>query len=152
MKKRLIIIVGLLLVLTVTGFSGCARKKEAAVKQTLEVVRGDLVVTVNADGSLDMPHESKLRFGTPGTVKGIYVKEGDRVREGALLAKLDDTTQKLAVQQAQYNVELAMNELVEKIHPALMGYPKTYPDPAALQRLEQARDELIKAKRLLEQQ
>ncbi|MBM4452982.1 MAG: HlyD family efflux transporter periplasmic adaptor subunit [Chloroflexi bacterium] len=152
MKKRLIIIVGLLLVLTVTGFSGCARKKEAAVKQTVEVVRGDLVVTVNADGSLDMPHESKLRFGTPGTVKGIYVKEGDRVREGALLAKLDDTTQKLAVQQAQYNVELAMNELVEKIHPALMGYPKTYPDPAALQRLEQARDELIKAKRLLEQQ
>lgn len=151
MKKKLIITVGLLLVLTVTGFSGCARKKEAEVKQTAEVVRGDLVVTVNADGNLDMPHESKLKFGAPGTVKGIYVNEGDRVREGTLLAKLDDTLQKLAVAQAQYNVELAMNELVEKIHPAFMGYPKTYPDPAALQRLEQAREELSKAKKLLEQ-
>ncbi|MBM3172928.1 MAG: efflux RND transporter periplasmic adaptor subunit [Chloroflexi bacterium] len=151
MNKRLIIAVGLLLVLIVAGFSGCAGKKETAVKQTVEVVRGDLVVTVNADGNLDMPHEAKLRFGAPGTVKGIYVKEGNRVREGALLAKFYDTAQKLAVQQAQYNVELAMNELVEKIHPALMGYPKLYPDPNAALRLEQAKKELTQARKLLGQ-
>lgn len=151
MKKKLIITAGLLLVLAVTGFSGCARKKEAEVKQTVEVVRGDLVVTVNADGNLDMPHEAKLKFGAPGTVKGIYVNEGDRVRAGTLLAKMDDTTQKLAVQQAQYNMELAMNELMEKIHPALMGYPKLYPDPNAAQRVEQAMEELNKARKLLEQ-
>jgi RND family efflux transporter MFP subunit len=151
MNKRLIVTISLLVVLIVTGFSGCARKKEAAVKQTAEVVRGDLVVTVNADGNLDMTHEAKLKFGTPGTVKGIYVKEGDRIREGTLLAKSDDTTQKLAVAQAQYNVELALNEMMEKIHPALMGYPKLYPDPNAIQPLEQAREELNQAKKLVEQ-
>jgi len=149
MKKKLIITVIILLAFTVTSFAGCAGKEKADEMQTAEVVHGDLVVTVNADGNLDMPHEAKLKFGSPGTVKGIYVNEGDRVREGTLLAKLDDTTQKLAVAQAQYNIELAMNEMMEKIHPALMGYPKLYPDPNAGQIIGQAIEEVERAKKLV---
>ena len=75
--------------------------------------------TVTTDGQLDMPHEAKLRFGTPGTVKKIYVEEGDEVKEVTLLVKLDDTAQKLAMASAQYDVELAMNEIVEKIKSCL---------------------------------
>lgn len=149
MKKKLVITVGILLVFIVTSFLSCGRGEETDEMKTAEVVRGDLVVAVNADGNLDMTHEAKLKFGSPGTVKGIYVNEGDSVREGTLLAKLDDTTQKLAVAQAQYNIELAMNEMMEKIHPALMGYPKLYPDPNAGQIIGQAFEEVERAKKLV---
>ena len=143
MKNKLITAIILLIVLSTTGFAGCNGKPpEASQKQITEVKRGDLLVTISADGNLDMPHQVQLKFGTPGTVKEIFVVEGQKVKEGTLLAKLDDTSQKLAIASAQYNVELAMNELVEKIHPALMGYPERYPDTSTVLRVEQAQEEL----------
>lgn len=152
MKHKLITAIIFLIILSIIGFAGCRGKQtETSPKQITEVTRGDLVITVPADGNLDMPRDVQLKFGTPGTVKAIYVKEGQKVKEGTLLAKLDDTTQKLAVSSAQYNVELAMNELVQKIHPALMGYPGTYPDTSTVLRVEQAQDELVQAQKFLEQ-
>lgn len=150
MKKRLITALVLLLVLATVSLTGCGGNNEEAVqKQIVEVERGNLIVTITADGNLDMPHESKLKFGTPGTVKEVFVVKGDKVKEGTLLAKLDDTVYKLVVASAQYDVELAMNEIVEKIHPALMGYPKFYPDSSTVLYVEQAQEELNKAQELI---
>lgn len=152
MKNKLITAIIFLIVLSAIGFAGCGDKQaETSQKQITEVTRGNLVITVPADGNLDMPRDVQLKFGTPGTVKAIYVEEGQKVKEGTLLATLDDTTQKLAIASAQYNVELAMNELVEKIHPALMGYPGTYPDTSTVLRVEQAQDELAQMQKFLEQ-
>ncbi|MFC2050798.1 biotin/lipoyl-binding protein [Chloroflexota bacterium] len=152
MKNRLITAILLVIVLSTLGFAGCGGEQpEAAERQVTTVERGDLIVTIPADGNLDMPREVQLKFGAPGTVKTIYVEKGQRVKEGTLLAKLDDATQKLAIASAQYNVELAMNELVEKIHPALMGYPESYPDTSAVLRVEQAQEELGQAQKFLEQ-
>ncbi len=152
--KNIPIIATLLLITVLTmGFVGCrpAEKKTEAARQITLAERGDLVLTVTADGNLVMPREAKLRFGTPGTVKEVFVEEGQKVKEGALLAKLDDATHKLAVASAQYNVELAMNELLEKIHPALMGYPKFYPDTSSVFRVEQAQEELGRVQKFLSQ-
>ena len=152
MKSKLIIVITLLIVLSIIGFAGCrSTQPEASNKQIAEVKRGDLLVSITADGSLDMPRGVKLKFGTPGTVKDIFVEEGQKVKEGTLLAKLDDTTQKLAIASAQYNVELAMNELVEKIHPALMGFPENYPDTSTVLRVEQAQDELVQVQKFIDQ-
>jgi len=152
MKSKLIIVITLLILLSTIGFAGCGSSQpEASNKQIAEVKRGDLLVTITADGSLDMPREVKLKFGTPGTVKGILVDEGQKVKEGTLLAKLDNTTQKLAIASAQYNVELAMNDLVEKIHPALMGFPENYPDTSTVLRVEQAQGELVQVQDFLGQ-
>jgi len=152
MKNRLLISIILLIIVSTMGFTGCrSSQPEVSSKQVAEVKRGDLLVTITADGSLDMPREVKLKFGTPGTVRDIFVEEGQKVKEGTLLAKLDDTTQKLAIVSAQYNVELAMNELVEKIHPALMGYPEYYPDASTALRVEQAQEELLEVQNFLGQ-
>jgi len=143
MKNKLTIAIASLIILTVMSFAACSTSQpETSNRQIAEVKRNDLIVTITADGSLDMPREVKLKFGTPGTVRDILVEEGQSVKEGALLAKLDDTTQKLAIASAQYNIELAMNELVEKIHPTLVGYPDNYPDASTVLRVEQAQDEL----------
>jgi RND family efflux transporter MFP subunit len=152
MKNKLITAIILLIVLSTLGFAGCrGTPQETTERQTTTVERGDLIVSIPADGNLDMPREVALKFGTPGTVKEVFVVEGQKVTEGTLLAKLDDTTQKLAIASAQYNVELAMNELVEKIHPAVMGYPKMYPDTSTVLRVEQAQEELGRAQKFLEQ-
>ena len=152
MKNNIGIIITILIVLSTIGFAGCGgTQTEASTKQVTEVKRGDLLVTITADGNLNMPREVKLKFGTPGTVRYIYVEEGQKVKEGTLLAKLDDTSQKLSIASAQYNVELAMNELVEKIHPALMGYPENYPDTSTVLRVEQAQDELVQVQKFLGQ-
>lgn len=152
LNNKLAVTMTILLLLATIGTFGCrGEPEEAAEIQIATVERGDLVVTVTADGNLVMPREVELKFGTPGTVKKVYVEEGQKVKAGALLAKLDDTAQQLAVKSAQYNLELALNELVEKILPALMGYPGLYPDTSAVLRVEQAREELRKAQQLLEQ-
>jgi RND family efflux transporter MFP subunit len=152
MKNKLITAIIFLLVLSILGFTGCrSETSESNQRQIAAVERGDLIVTVPADGNLDMPRQVALKFGTPGTVKEIFVVEGQDVKEGTLLAKLDDTTQKLAISSAQYNVELAMNELVEKIPASLMGYPEMYPDTSTVLRVEQAQEELSQAQKFLEQ-
>ncbi len=150
MKKKIVSLVCLIFILTALALIGCA-SEDKPVQEVAVVSRGDIMDTVTADGQLDMPHEAKLRFGTPGTVKKIYVEEGDEVKEGTLLVKLDDTSQKLAMASAQYDVELAMNEIVEKIHPALMGYPKFYPDDRAILSVVEAQKELGSAQELLGQ-
>jgi RND family efflux transporter MFP subunit len=133
----------LLIILFMVSLAGCSGSQTGiSTQQVAEVMRGDLLVTVTADGSLEMPREVKLKFGTPGTVKEIFVDKGQKVREGTLLAKLDDTDQNLAITAAQYNVELAMNELVEKTDPSLMGFPDNYPDTSTALRVEQAQEEL----------
>ena len=151
MKKGVFTAVLIVLVASMVGLTGCGggEKEEVEQRQIVTVERGDLVTTVTADGNLDMPHQVQLRFGTPGAVEEVYVEEGDNVREGTLLAKLDDTGYKLAIANAQYDVELAMNELVQKIEPALMGYPKGYPNPSVVLWVEQAQDELQGAQELL---
>lgn len=152
LNNKLAATITILLLLATMGTVNCrGEPEETAEIQIATVERGDLVVTVTADGNLVMPREVKLKFGTPGTVKEVYVEEGQKVKAGALLAKLDDTAQQLALKSAQYNVELALNELVEKIHPALMGYPGLYPDTSAALRVEQAQEELRKAEEFLKQ-
>ena len=152
MRIKLIAAIIIPAVLLTTGFAGCrGEQTETSQKQIAEVTRGDLIVTVSADGNLDMPRQVQLKFGTPGTVKEVFVIEGQQVKEGTLLAKLDDTTQMLAIASAQYSVELAMNDLVEKIHPSLMGYTTSYPDTSTVLRVEQAQDELAQSQKLLEQ-
>jgi HlyD family secretion protein len=152
MKNRLITAITLLIALSTLGSAGCrSAPQETAQRQITTVERGDLIVTVPADGNLDMPRELDLSFGTYGTVETIYVEKGQEVKEGQLLAKIDDTIQKLNIAIAQYNVELAMNELVEKIYPAVMGYPNIYPDSSTILRVEQAQEEVGQAQKFLEQ-
>jgi len=161
MKNKLITAITFLIVLSTIGFAGCGDKQaETSQKQITEVTRGNLVITVPADGNLELPEVRNLFFDTSAftppyssviTWEPPDLEEGKFVREGTLLAKLDNTYQKKNVAIAQYDVELAMNELVEKIHPALMGYPGTYPDTSTVLRVEQAQDELAQMQKFLEQ-
>ncbi|HAG07467.1 MAG: Efflux transporter, RND family, MFP subunit [Clostridia bacterium 62_21] len=57
--------------------------------QKVQVRRDDIVVGLDADGTIEFS-KVNLRFGVRGTVAEILVAEGDQIKKGAVIAKLDD--------------------------------------------------------------
>ena len=56
-------------------------------------------------------HEISLGFKTPGQIERIHVEEGDFVREGTLLAELDDADYRLAVEAVQIQYDQLKDEV-----------------------------------------
>ncbi len=121
------IVAVLLLSLALVGSMACnpfGNSEQEVKQQLVEVVRGDLVVSVTADGKLSLLQHRKLTFGTSGTIVEVNVKEGDKVTKGQVLASLDTTsmelavrTVELAVKAAEIDLELATNSYKKLITP-----------------------------------
>lgn len=58
--------------------------------QTAGVRRGNLLVPVQCDGTLEPPPGGELRAADPATVVELVAKNGDRVRTGAPLLRLEN--------------------------------------------------------------
>ncbi len=83
-------------------------------QQLVEVVRGDLMVTVSGSGTIEVSNERKLVFGSGGKIDRLYVSESDKVSKGDMLAKLDTSTLELALIQARVardEAEYNLNQL-----------------------------------------
>ena len=141
MKKKLTAIfltMGLLSLLV----GGCG-EDVTTPGQIFEVTRGDLNIIVSADGNLTMPDEFDLRFGTSGQVEEILVEEGDKVRQGALLAMLDDSAQVNAIKTALFSVQTAKNSITFGCGTDHLPY--NYPDLSVPRIMREAQKDLNKA-------
>ncbi len=101
-KKRVLIVLGLLLAglaIFLLWYRGASKN---TTYLTENVVRGDVVNIISASGSVDSENTVPLIFKNSAVIKAIYVKEGQRVKKGELLAEQDDRD--LAV---QYDQQLA---------------------------------------------
>jgi multidrug efflux pump subunit AcrA (membrane-fusion protein) len=83
----------------------------AAAERTVTVTKGVVQSTVSGSGNLAPAQELDLNFGVAGTVKKVYVKEGDKVTKGQVLAKLDDADAQVALDQAQASLDSAQADL-----------------------------------------
>ncbi|MDI7775222.1 HlyD family efflux transporter periplasmic adaptor subunit [Asticcacaulis sp. EMRT-3] len=95
----------------------------------------------------------------PGTVRDVYVQEGDSVTKGEILARQEDDAQRLAVQtaQAQVGQAKAAEQLTEvNIRTAQREYDRLAPlapqNFVAKQKLDEARDAIDTAKATLDSQ
>ncbi|MFC1913361.1 HlyD family secretion protein [Chloroflexota bacterium] len=112
MKRRGIIGI-MLLGLILMGATACGGGDE----ETTETIINDINVTVTGDGNIEASLQMGLTFGSGGKIDKIYVKEGDRVSQGDVLARLDtgDTgALKLAEAQAQIALTQAQLALTEQ--------------------------------------
>lgn len=75
------------LVLLAILFTALARPKGVEVR-VVEVKRGDLIVPVQCDGTLEPPPGGELRSPEAATVAEIPARDGDRVVAGARLVRL----------------------------------------------------------------
>jgi len=110
-------------ILLISGIS-CAKKATtpAAATQVATVRPGNLTVSTSVDGNLVMPQAYNLLFGAPGDVRDVFVQEGDVVKEGTVLATLDNTNAKLGVESSNNNVQTVLSKLYENV-PLLPQFP-----------------------------
>jgi HlyD family secretion protein len=111
LKNKKMIAFAILLVLAVgISYLSFSNNKNSSLK-VFEVKRGDVVQKVSETGQIEKGDKIELSFKEAGKIERIYFKEGEKVKKGALLAKLD--TQELAIQleSAKADRELAQAKL-----------------------------------------
>ncbi len=72
--------------------------------QTATVRTGNITIQASGTGTLIASAEANVAFRTNGQLKTVSVKVGDQVKQGQLLAELDNTPQQIALAQAQQNL------------------------------------------------
>lgn len=72
---------------------------------------GEGTGSLNFTGVVEEDDNISIGFKTPGQIKKILVKEGDHVRNGQLLAVLDDEDYKLGVEALQIQYDQVKDEV-----------------------------------------
>ncbi len=90
----------IILVMSVTACSSAANQAVRPVQQ-ITAIRGDLITNISGNGKISIVTDAKLSFGSGGKLATLNVKEGDRVTNGQVLAKLDTSALELAQAQGK---------------------------------------------------
>lgn len=121
--RRGLIVIAVLVILIGGTWWGYTRQTSSAAETPSEegeqviVQRGTILATVEASGNLAVNRQVVLTFRTPGQVAEVLVEEGDQVREGDVLARLDTADLELAVRQAEINLKIAETQLAKARRP-----------------------------------
>ncbi|GAA3665800.1 HlyD family efflux transporter periplasmic adaptor subunit [Nonomuraea antimicrobica] len=78
--------------------------------RTVAAGRGSVTASVSASGAVESSQSRTLSFGTGGTVENIYVKAGDKVDKGDILASLDDSTAQDGLTAAKATYDSAVDD------------------------------------------
>jgi HlyD family secretion protein len=90
-KWKIIITLGALLVAGIGVYASTVYSKKGLVTvQTGQVLRQDLTSLVTASGEIKPKNYINIGANAQGDITELLVKEGDRVRKGQLLAKIED--------------------------------------------------------------
>jgi multidrug efflux pump subunit AcrA (membrane-fusion protein) len=80
-------------------------------ERTVTVTKGVVQSTVSGSGNLSPANTMDLSFGATGKVVKVYVKTGDHVTTGQLLARIDPTTAEVDLAGAQATLSSAQDTL-----------------------------------------
>ncbi|MBU1023058.1 biotin/lipoyl-binding protein, partial [bacterium] len=113
-RTRNIIILVVVVAITVVGGVYAAKNSNTDGKiklkpyqETEEVTIGEINISVKATGNLEPWEKIDLRPEASGKVMKLLVEEGDIVKEGQVVAILDQTSQEYALESAKASVALA---------------------------------------------
>ena len=101
-------LLGILLLVT-----ACGEKQEEQVEQPLRPVRAIVASATDAITGRDFPgiviaeNKAELSFRVPGKLIELLVKEGNKVKQGQILARLDQTDFKIELEARQANYSKA---------------------------------------------
>jgi HlyD family secretion protein len=115
-KWKILLIIGLALLVTGGIFASIKMNQRGITTvQTGRVVRQDLTAIVTASGEIKPKNYINLGANAQGPLTAIYVKEGDRVKKGQIVAQIENTqpTADVAAQKASINSALADSAAAE---------------------------------------
>jgi len=109
-RWRTVTIAMVVIILVGGGYAYYARTRQAqaAVEpqlQTATVRTGSIVVSATGSGTLIAARTIDLGFRTSEQVSEVLVEVGDHVEEGEVLAKVDDTSARIDLVQAELNLQ-----------------------------------------------
>jgi HlyD family secretion protein len=99
--SRLWLWIGAAILLVVVFFAARAMTRERTPIHAASVARAELVSTTPTNGIVEPERNYEFHAPLPTTVREILVHEGDKVKAGQLLIKLDDSTALARVATAQ---------------------------------------------------
>ncbi|MFZ5391015.1 MAG: efflux RND transporter periplasmic adaptor subunit [Patescibacteria group bacterium] len=103
-----------LLVIIIAGLVVYGRNQQAKPKYTTESVKQqDLQQTVSVTGTVKAAEQVNLNFKSPGRLASLVVKVGDKVKAGAIIARLDSKDAAASVLTAQANLKSAQANLAK---------------------------------------
>ena len=113
MRKKILIFGGavalaLIAILVLKPFS----KKEAEYTfDTVKVQKGNISNTVTATGTVEAMTTVEVGTQVSGIIEHVYVDFNDNVKQGQVLARLDETPLRAQVEQSQASVDQARAQL-----------------------------------------
>ncbi|MDZ7372367.1 MAG: efflux RND transporter periplasmic adaptor subunit [candidate division KSB1 bacterium] len=111
-KKKALLIAAALLVFGMIILANLKKRGGGSLEVTVEEVkRGSITQTVAGTGKVQPEVEVKISAFVAGEIKKIYVREGDLVRKGQVLAELDQERYVAALDRAESNLRSAEAQL-----------------------------------------
>ena len=93
MKKRFFILLGLAVAAGAAYYFFSSNNKQETTYLTESVTRGDVEKTVVASGSVESVNEVDVGAQASGKITKLYVKLGQEIKKGEMIADIDSTTQ-----------------------------------------------------------
>ena len=116
-------------------------KKEKSISVNVaEVRRGDLVMPVYADGAIRTPRSVEIRTKVGGELVSVHVRDGDRVRKGQVLARIDPREYEIALEETRYRHLQALSQIAAEADTITVNTEALADFAARRKELEKARD------------
>lgn len=111
--KKILIGVGVLLLLAViVGITVYQSRKNVVTVQTTKAQREDLTSVVSGSGEIKPKTYVNIGANAYGKITHLYVKEGDHVKKGQLLAQLENVQSSADVSASEASVQAAQTDAV----------------------------------------
>jgi len=111
-KKIVLGFVALIVLISVAGYFRYQSTKDIVVVQTGKAHRTDLAAIVSASGEIKPKVYVNVGANAFGKITHLYVKEGDRVKKGQLLAQLENVQSSADVAAMRASVQAAETDAV----------------------------------------
>ena len=99
-----------LLLLAILGFSVYQSRKNVVVVQTAKAQRQDLAAIVSASGEVKPKTYVNIGANAFGKITRLFVREGDRVKKGQMLAQLENVQPQADLEAMQATQEAARTD------------------------------------------
>ncbi len=113
MKKKNLIIIGVitLALIAILLFKLFSKKEAEYTFDIIKVEKGNITNTVTATGTIEAMTTVKVGTQVSGIIEHVYVDFNDNVKQGQILAKLDETALRAQLEQSQASVDQAQAQL-----------------------------------------
>jgi HlyD family secretion protein len=111
-KKIALAAGGVVLLAAVVGFTVYQSHKNVVTVQTGKAQREDLLAVVSASGEIKPKTYVNIGANAFGKITRLYVKEGDRVKRGQMLAQLENVQPAADMSATQASLEAARTDAV----------------------------------------